>query len=112
MRGALRVSSSLPCLVGRWPSSAFGNLGARNTSRFRGPLCVQRSVRLFLRDGLITNEQALSYDHGRIAVGIPAHLAVRAPHQRRSGYILRLVVLRCSAPQDVDNEHTADWYSW
>ena len=37
---------------------------------------MQRSVRLFLRDGLITNEQALSYDQGRIAVGIPVHLAV------------------------------------
>ncbi len=44
---------------------------------------MQRSVRLFLRDGLITNEQALSYDYGRIAVGIPTHLAVRAPHERR-----------------------------
>src|SRR5260370_16874367 len=74
----------MPCLVGRWPSSAFGNLGAENTFRFRGPLCMQRSVRLFLRDDLITSEQALSYDQGRIAVGIPVHLAVRAPHQRRS----------------------------
>src|SRR5947209_4527134 len=45
---------------------------------------MQRSVRLFLRDGLITSEQALSYDQGRIAVGIPKHLAVRAPHERRS----------------------------
>jgi len=47
--GALLVGVPVPSKVGRWPSTAFGFLGTANTPCFHGPLCDQRSLRLFLR---------------------------------------------------------------
>ncbi len=71
------VSCSMPCLAGRWPTLAFGALGARNTCVFRHPLCTQRSGRLFL----IAMNETLT-DHQRsIPICIPTHLTLWAGDQ-------------------------------
>lgn len=44
----LRDHGSTSCAENGWSSCALGGLGAVPTSRFRGPLCLQRSVRLSL----------------------------------------------------------------
>jgi len=73
----------MPGQIGGWPTSAFGFLGTVNTSRFHGPLCYQRSLRLFLsRDLLIPSKQAFADDDAGISIGVAAHLALWAKDQR------------------------------
>src|SRR6266516_2682565 len=72
----------MPDTVGRRPSSASGFLGTTNTSRFHGPLCMQKRLRLFLLLDMITSNQTFSNDNSGISIGIPPHLALWAVHQR------------------------------
>ncbi len=77
--GALLVGVPVPSKVGRWPSTAFGFLGTANTPCFHGPLCDQRSLRLFLRGSLlIPSKQAFPNDDARVSIGISTHEALWA----------------------------------
>src|SRR5260370_40557391 len=85
VRGALGGRASMPSKVGRWPSIVFGVWGTTNTARFHGPLCRQRSVRLFLRWDLVgTSKQAFANDKAGISIGVAIHLALWTVHQGRA----------------------------
>ena len=91
--GAMRVTVSMPCLVGRWPILAFGILGAGNTCLFRDSASTsENSMRLFFAWCLRALKQALSDTHTGIPIGMIAHLARLAHHQRstRGIALLRL----------------------
>ncbi len=63
-------------------------LGTGDTFLFRGPLCCQRSWRLFLGETfLITSKQAFANDDAGISIGVAAHLAIWAEHQGSTGRI-------------------------
>ncbi len=85
LRGAMRVTVSLPCLAGRWPTSAFGVLGGGNTCLFRDSASTSASsMRLFFERFCIALKQALSDPETGISVGMIAHLARFAQHQSRT----------------------------
>jgi hypothetical protein len=60
----------MPCGKERWSTtSVFGVVGDDNTCLFRGPLCRQRSGRLFL----VARDEPLPDDKARISIRIPLH---------------------------------------
>jgi hypothetical protein len=93
LSGAILVTVSMPCRVGRWPTLAFGVLGAGNTCLFRGSASTSEdSMRLFFAWLLKALKQALSDTDTSIAIGMIAHLAGLTHHQRstRGIALLRL----------------------
>jgi len=74
---------STPCLSNRWLPFAFGILGDPNTYPFRdSPYTSHRSMRLFFQRFLIALNASLSDTQTGIAVGMVAHLALRAQAER------------------------------
>src|SRR5215469_8849867 len=74
---------STPCLSNRWLPFAFGILGDPNTCPFRdSPYTSHRSMRLFFHGFLIALNESLSDTQTGIAVGMVAHLALRAQAER------------------------------
>src|SRR5215472_17154452 len=83
---------STPGLSNRWLPFAFGILGDPNTCPFRdSPYTSHRSMRLFFPRFLIALNESLSDTQTGIAVGMVAHLALRAQAERgtRSVALLR-----------------------
>lgn len=93
------VGGCIPCAWDRWSFGTFGVLATDNTCHFRGPLCTQRSGRLFLQGLLITREQTLADHHTRIAIRISTHLTRRTKHER-STWGIALSRLACRIPSD------------
>src|SRR6266487_456 len=63
----------------------LGRPGNGEHPRFHGPLCYQRSVRLFLRDVLlIPSKQAFPNNDAGISIGVAMHLALWATHEGRT----------------------------
>src|SRR5436305_297164 len=82
LRGAMRVPCSMPGRVGRWPTLAFGVLGAGNTCLFRDSASTSASsMRLFFERFLRARNYALSDNKTGIAVGMIAHPARLAQHE-------------------------------
>ena len=76
------VAVSMPGVVGRWPTFAFGVLGENNTCVFRLPPCTShRSLRLFLEWFLRAGNEPLSDDETGIAIRVALHGAVFAEHE-------------------------------
>ncbi len=85
LRGAMRVTVSLPCLGERWSPLAFGVLGGGNTCLFPDSASTSASsMRLFFERFLIALKQALSDPETGISVGRIAHLALWAQDKRGS----------------------------
>src|SRR6266699_3155094 len=85
LRGAMRVTVSLPCLGERWSPLAFGVLGGGNTCLFPDSASTSASsMRLFFERFLIALKQALSDPETGISVGMIAHLALWAQDKRGS----------------------------
>ena len=90
LRGAMRVTVSMPCLVGRWPILALGILGAGNTCLLRDSASTsENSMRLFFAWCLRALKQALSDPETGIAVGMIAYLALWTDDQGCAGGIAR-----------------------
>src|SRR5260221_808559 len=82
------VAVSMPCVVERWPTFALGVLGENNTCLFRDSACTSHSRRrLFFGGFCVALNQALTDDQTGIAIGMAAHLARLAEHQRCTGSI-------------------------
>ena len=74
---------STPCLSKRWLPFAFGILGDPNTCPLRdSPYTSHRSMRLFFQRFLRALNESLSDTQTGIAVGMVAHLALRAQAER------------------------------
>ena len=86
LRGAMRVTVSVPCLIGRWPNVAFGVLGAGNTCLFRDSASPSENRRrLFFEWFCVARQEALSDDETGITICIslhPTRLAEREWHPR------------------------------
>lgn len=76
----------MPGAKKRWFFCALGSLGAVSTSRYRGPLCMQRSVRLFLVAlvGAKAGQESLTNDAGSVAIGVVSHITAGAIHEGRA----------------------------
>src|SRR5947209_2764122 len=71
----------MPDAVDRWSSNILGDMGTCDTSRLRGPLCMQKSLRLFLKSTIITTKETFANNNTRISIGVSAHLALRTENQ-------------------------------
>ncbi len=90
LSGAILVTVSMPCRVSRWPTLAFGVLGAGNTCLFRDSASTSASsMRLFFERFLRALKQALSDTQAGIPIGMIAHLARFAQDQRGTWSIAR-----------------------
>src|SRR5579859_5691495 len=85
LSGAIRVTVSMPGRRERWSHLAFGVLGAGNTCLFRDSASTsENSMRLFFERFLRALKQALTDTQTGIPIGMIAHLARLAQHQRGS----------------------------
>ncbi len=84
LSGAMLVTVSMPCIRERWSLFAFGVLGAGHTCLFRDSASTSASsMRLFFERFLrALKQEALTDTQTGIPIGMIAHLACLAHHQR------------------------------